>query len=436
MISADVFKARRDRLTRHLNEGSIALIPSASEVVRNSDVHYPFRQNSDFFYLTGFNEPDALAVLVKKEKDAQFILFCRDKDPTREQWDGYRAGVDGAIANYQADKAYSIHDVDKKLPQLMENCQQVYYPLGVNVSFDQRVHQWLNDIRAQARLGKLAPSACVDICELLHEQRLIKSTDEIAVMQKSADISSAAHVRAMKASKPGIFEYELEAEILHEFGKNGARQAAYSSIVGGGDNACILHYICNDQPLKASDLVLIDAGCDYHHYAADITRTFPVSGTFSEPQKAIYEIVLNAQLAAIDLIKPGVKWHEPHELSVRVITQGLIDLGLLEGDLDACIAEGVYKAFYMHRVGHWLGMDVHDVGRYKIDGQWRSLEVGMALTVEPGIYIAKDNLNVEEEWRGIGIRIEDDIVVEADGCRVLTQAAPKTIQAIEALMLS
>lgn len=433
-IDTKEFIQRRKRLMADMGTNTIAIIPSANEIIRNNDVHYPFRQDSDFYYLTGFNEPNAVAVLVPDREHGEYILFCRDRDPARELWDGYRAGAEGACETFKADDAFPITDIDDILPGLIEGKNSVFYAMGRHKEFDSQVMGWINTIRANTRSGSQPPGEFVDLDHLLHDLRLYKSPAEVKVMTEAAEISARAHKRAMQFCSAGKYEYQLEAEILHEFARSGSRLPAYSSIVGGGANACILHYINNSDVLKDGDLVLIDAGCELDYYASDITRTFPVSGKFSPEQKIIYQLVLDAQLAAIAAVKPGNHWNEPHDATVRVITQGLLDIGLLKGDLNTLIKTEAYKVFYMHRAGHWLGMDVHDVGDYKVGGQWRVLEAGMALTVEPGIYIAKDNMDVDAKWRGIGVRIEDDVIVTKDGCLVLTSAAPKTIIDIEKLM--
>ncbi|MEC8427895.1 MAG: aminopeptidase P N-terminal domain-containing protein, partial [Pseudomonadota bacterium] len=382
----------------------------------------------------GFPEPEAVAVLMPGREHGEFVLFCREKDREREIWDGYRAGPDGAIEEYKADDAFPIDDIDDILPGLIEGRERVYYALGKDADFDHQVMNWVNTIRAKVRSGATPPGEFLDLDHFLHDMRLYKSAAEIRIMREAGEISARAHARAMKFCQPGAHEYQLEAEILHEFAMSGARFAAYSTIVGGGDNACVLHYIDNNEKLKNGDLVLIDAGCELNHYAADITRTFPVGGKFSAEQRALYELTLKAQEAALVEIKPGNHWNDPHEASVRVITEGLLELGLLRGELDELIENEDYKEFYMHRIGHWLGMDVHDVGDYKVGGEWRVLEAGMCMTVEPGIYVAPDNLNVEQKWRGIGIRIEDDVLITKDGCEILTAAVPKTVEEIEALM--
>jgi Xaa-Pro aminopeptidase len=428
------FVARRTRLMQMMEPNSIAIIPAAHEILRNNDTHFPFRQDSDFYYLTGFNEPDAVAVLIPGRAHGAFVLFCRDRDPERELWDGYRAGPEGACSDYGADDAFPIDDLDEILPGLLEGRERVYYAMGRDSEFDRHVMEWVNAIRSKVRSGAIPPGEFLDLHHFLHELRLFKSAAEIQLMKQAAEISAKAHRRAMALCKPGMMEYQLEAELLHVFAKNGARFPAYSSIVGGGDNACILHYVENRDMLRDGDLVLIDAGCELDHYASDITRTFPVNGKFSPEQKALYELVLQAQQAAIDVIKPGSHWNEPHDATVKVITEGLVKLGLLKGKVSALIKEMAYRDFYMHRAGHWLGMDVHDVGDYKCGGEWRVLEAGMVLTVEPGIYVSPHNKKVDKKWRGIGIRIEDDVVVTKNGCEIITANAPKTVTEIEAWM--
>lgn len=433
-ISKKEFARRRKNLMSQMEPDSIAIVPAAGEKIRNRDADYPFRQDSDFYYLTGFSEPDAVLVLLPGRKHGQYILFCRDRDPTMELWNGYRAGPEGACIDYGADDAFPISDIDDILPGLLEGRERVYYAMGRHAEFDRKVMQWINVLRSQARNGAHPPGEFLDLDHLLHDLRLYKSAAEIRVMKKAGQISAAAHIRAMQTCKPGLAEYQLEAEIQYEFGRNGARFAAYNSIVGAGDNGCILHYVENKDTIKEGDLVLIDAGCELEHYAADITRTFPANGQFSKEQKALYELVLKAQLAAIKTIKPGNHWNQSHDATVKVITKGLLELGLLKGTVSKLIESEAYKDFYMHRAGHWLGMDVHDVGDYKVGDEWRVLEEGMVMTVEPGIYVSPHNKKVAKKWRGIGIRIEDDVVVTKEGCEVLTKDVPKTVKEIEALM--
>ena len=436
MISSNEFARRRKELMAMIGKDAIAIVPAAPERIRSRDTYYPYRQDSDFHYLCGFPEPEAVLVLIPGRSQGQCVLFCRERDRERETWDGYRAGPEGACDQYGADDAFPITDMDEILPGLLEGKSKVYSAIGKDKEFDQRLMEWVNSIRAKARTGAVPPGEFVDLDHLLHENRLFKKPAELKLMRKAAKISAAAHCRAMRASKPGLAEYQLQAEIEHTFAMEGASFPAYTSIVGGSDNACILHYVENNQTLKDGDLVLIDAGCEYQHYAADITRTFPVNGLFSPEQKAIYELVLKAQLAGIEAAQAGNHWDAPHQATVEVITAGLVELGLLKGSVKKLIADGAYSEFYMHRAGHWLGMDVHDVGDYKIDGEWRLLEPGMVMTIEPGIYIAPDHKKVAKKWRGIGVRIEDDVAITRKGTEVLTSAVPKTVAEIEALMAS
>ncbi|PCK09550.1 MAG: Xaa-Pro aminopeptidase [Alteromonadaceae bacterium] len=430
------FAQRRKSLMAMMEPDSIAIIPSGCEKTRSRDTDFPFRQDNDFYYLSGFDEPEAVIALIPGRKHGEVVFFCREKDKEKEIWDGYRAGPEGACDDYAADDAFPISDIDDILPGLIEGRVRVYYAMGKDSEFDGRVMAWINTIRAKVRSGAIPPGEFLDLDHFLHDMRLFKSDTELRIMAKAAAISAAAHCRAMRVCKPGVYEYQLEAEISHACAMDGGRHAAYNTIVGGGDNACILHYVENSAKLKKGDLVLIDAGCEYQHYASDITRTFPVSGHFNKEQKAIYQIVLDAQEAALTFVKPGNHWNEPHDASVKVIIEGLLALGLLDGDVESVIEDKSYKAFYMHRIGHWLGMDVHDVGDYKVGGEWRVLESGMVMTVEPGIYISPSNKSVDKKWRGIGVRIEDDVAVSDDGYTLLSGDAPKTISEIEALMAS
>jgi len=433
-IPKSEYARRRQTLMARMEPNSIAILPAAPMYIRNRDVEHVYRQDSDFQYLSGFPEPEAVIALIPGREHGEYVLFCRERDPERELWDGLRAGQDGAIAEYGADDAFPIGDIDDILPGLIEGRERVYYAIGTNETFDHQLMEWIKMIRSKARQGAQPPSEFVALDHLLHDMRLYKSANEVKVMRHAAEISARAHVNAMRASRAGLREYHLEAELDYEFRKGGAKMPAYGSIVAAGRNACILHYRENDAALEAGDLVLIDAGCEIDCYASDITRTFPVSGKFSPEQKAIYELVLAANEEAFKYIAPGRHWNEAHEATVRVITAGLVDLGLLEGEVGELIATEAYKSFYMHRAGHWLGLDVHDVGDYKIGGEWRVLEPGMAMTVEPGIYVAADNHDVARKWRGIGVRIEDDVVVTKTGCEILTGGAPKTVAEIEALM--
>jgi Xaa-Pro aminopeptidase len=428
------YARRRKALMEQMVANSIAILPAAAVAIRNRDVEHVYRQDSDFQYLSGFPEPEAVIVLIPGREYGEYVLFCRERNVERELWDGLRAGQDGATRDYGADDAFPIADIDDILPGLIEGRDRVYSSMGSNPEFDRHLMEWINVIRSKAHLGAQPPNEFVALDHLLHDMRLYKSAAEVKVMREAAQISARAHVRAMQASRAGLYEFSLEAELDYEFRKGGAKMPAYGSIVASGRNACILHYQKNDAPLKDGDLVLIDAGCEIDCYASDITRTFPVSGTFSAEQKAIYDVVLRSQEAAFAAIKPGNHWNQAHEATVQVITEGLVALGLLHGAVDELIAAEAYKAFYMHRAGHWLGMDVHDVGEYKVGGEWRVLEAGMTLTVEPGIYVAPDNQNVAKKWRGIGVRIEDDVLVTKKGCEVLTSDVPKTVADIEALM--
>jgi Xaa-Pro aminopeptidase len=430
------YARRRKALMAQMEPNSIAILPAAAVAIRNRDVEHVYRQDSDFQYLSGFPEPEAVIVLIPGREYGEYVLFCRERNPERELWDGLRAGQDGAIRDFGADDAFPIADIDDILPGLIEGRDRVYSSMGSNPEFDRHVMEWINVIRSKAHLGAQPPKEFVALDHLLHDMRLYKSAAEVKVMRHAADISARAHVRAMQASRAGLYEFSLEAELDYEFRKGGAKMPAYGSIVASGRNACILHYQENDAVLKDGDLVLIDAGCEIDCYASDITRTFPVSGKFSAEQKAIYELVLKSQEAAFQAIGPGKHWNQAHEATVHVITQGLVELGLLQGDVGELIANEAYKTFYMHRAGHWLGMDVHDVGDYRVGGEWRVLEPGMALTVEPGIYISPDNQQVAKKWRGIGVRIEDDVVVTKTGCEILTRGAPKSVADIEALMAS
>lgn len=427
-------KLRRKELMAQMEPNSIALLASAPPSVRNGDAEYLYRQNSDFHYLTGFPEEGALLALIPGRKQGEAVLFCQEKDKQKELWTGVLMGPDVACEELLFDDAFPITDIDDILPGLIEGRDRVYYSMGKDAHFDNQVMDWVKVIRGKAKMGAHPPTEFLVLDHLLHELRLIKSPTEIKLMEQAAKISAEGHKRAMAYCKPGIKEFELEAELLYAFTRNGSRAPAYSSIVAAGDNACILHYNENNAEVKEGDLVLIDAACEYEHYASDITRTFPASGKFSIEQKAIYELVLKAQGAAIEAIAPGVPWDAPHKASLKVITQGLVKLGLLKGRPSQLIKSEAYKDFYMHRVGHWIGMDVHDVGDYKIDDHWRLLEPGMVTTIEPGIYISPDNKKVPKKWRGIGVRIEDDVVVTRKGYKILSNGIPKTVKEIESYM--
>jgi Xaa-Pro aminopeptidase len=427
MFNAAIYQTRRARLAAQLGDG-IAIISTAPEATRNRDSHYPYRFDSYFYYLTAFTEPEAVVVIIGGATPRS-LLFCRDKDETREIWDGFRYGPVAAQQTFAFDGAYSIGDLEKQLPELMGNIGKLAYAVGFNPAWDARVLGWLNAVRGKARQGILAPTEIIDVRAMLDEMRLFKDGHEIDTMRRSGQIASDAHRRAMRATQPGRFEYEIEAEVLHHFYAQGAQSPAYTSIVAGGANACVLHYVENRAALKDGDLLLIDAGCELDGYASDITRTFPVNGRFSAAQKDAYEIVLAAQNAAIVSVHTGSPWIAPHTAAVRVLTQGMIDLKLLSGSVDGLIESEAYSRFYMHRTGHWLGLDVHDAGEYKVDGEWRALQPGMTLTVEPGLYIRPADDVPEALWH-IGIRIEDDVLVTEAGCEVLT-SAPKTVAEIE-----
>ncbi len=427
------FAKRRKQLMRMMGRDAIAILPAAPIRKRNAGTEYPYRQDSDFQFLSGFPEPEAVAVLLPHRPEGEYILFVRDRDPTREMWDGLRAGPEGAVARYGGDDAFPFADIDEILPGLLESRSRVYYTMGLHPEFDQRVIGWVNGLRAQAKHGMHTPQEFVALDHLLHDMRLYKSRDEIGVMRRAAAISVTAHQRAMRLSAPGVTEYQLAAEIVHEFHRNQG-VSAYEPIVGGGANACILHYRENAQPLRDGDLVLIDAGCELDCYASDITRTFPVNGRFTPAQRALYEVVLAAQLAAIEQCRPGNHWNDPHDAAVRTITQGLVSLGFLSGKLSKLVKDGAYREWFMHRTGHWLGMDVHDVGDYKVGDAWRVLEPGMALTVEPGIYVAPGSRQAPKEFRGIGIRIEDDVVITRATPDVLTDGLVKDPDQIERFM--
>lgn len=427
------FARRRKNLMQMVGKGGIAILPAAPIRTRSRDVEYRFRQDSDFYYLTGFAEPDAVAVIAPGRDSGEFLLFCRDRDVEKERWDGQRMGTEGAIERYYADDAFPIEDIDDILPGIMESCERVYYTMGLYKDFDARIADWVNSLRSGGNRGLHTPQEFVALDHLLHDMRLYKSRSEISAMRKSAKVAVAAHRRAMQMTRPGLFEYEVEAEFIHEFRRHDARYS-YNPIVAAGGNACTLHYVDNAATLDDGDLLLIDAGCELDYYASDITRTFPVNGRFSPEQRAVYEIVLNAQLAAIEKTRKDNHWNEPHDAAVRVITKGLKKIGLLEGSLPKLIRDGAYREFYMHRTGHWIGMDVHDVGDYKVGDEWRLLESGMVTTVEPGIYIPNSR-KVPKPWRNIGIRIEDDVAVTSNGPDVLTRGLVKEPDDIEALMV-
>lgn len=429
------FANRRSRFLQAIGEDSVAIIASSQEILRNGDSHYPFRQNSDFYYLTGFAEPEAVAVFIPGHAQGEFILFNRVRDPAKEIWDGARAGQQGACEVYGADAAFPFDALDKELPKLLENRRRLYYAIGRDMAFNRRVLTWLASVQAKIRSGINAPKEFLNIEKILHEMRLRKSPYEQELMRTASRVSANAHCRAMQICHPGMYEYELEAEINYRFTKSGCRAPAYNHIIGAGANSCVLHYNDNNAIIADGDMVLIDAGAEYQYYASDITRTFPANGRFTPEQRAVYEAVLNVQMRVIEQIKPGTPWIHLQHTSDRVMTEELVKLGLLVGKVDELLAEQAYHKFYMHRIGHWLGLDVHDAGSYKVDGgAWRLLEPGMAFTVEPGIYIAPGDKKVDKKWWNIGVRIEDDILVTDKGYEVLTAGVPKTVAEIEELM--
>jgi len=435
MIKQKEFAKRRLRLMEIAGEESVIIVRAATQKVRNNDAHYPYRQDSDFLYLSGFSEPDAMMVLLPQDEGGRSIMFCRERDRTREMWDGLMAGTEGAVEQFGFDRAYPISEMEKRLPRLMHGCERVYYDLGKDPDFDQLLIGWMNDFRSKTRKKFLAPDEIIALDHNLHEMRLFKSSTEITAMRKSARIAVTAHERAMQLCRPGMNEAEVHAGLQHTFTRNQC-EASYIPIVAGGANACVLHYISNRDQLNDGDLLLIDAGAEYDGYASDITRTFPVNGKFSGPQRDLYQVVLAAQLKAIDEVRAGNPWEHVHETAVRAATEGMIDLGILKSSLDEALEEEHFKDYYVHNTGHWLGLDVHDVGEYEIDGHSRELEPGMVLTVEPGIYIPETATAVDETWRGMGIRVEDNVVVTRDEADILSSGICKTMDDIEALMAS
>ena len=432
-MKKDEFAKRRRQLMRMMGKDAIAILPAAPVRLRNGDVDYFYRPDSDFYYLTGFAEPEAVAVLLPGRPQGEYVLFVRERDPEREVWDGSRAGPEGVVKSHNADDAFPFQDIDEILPGLLERCSRVFYTMGTHPEFDQRVIGWVNRLRAQTKQGLHTPQEFVALDHPLHELRLFKSRDELAAMRRAAHIACAAHRRALAATAPGRMEYEVMAEILHEFHRNRA-DISYHPIVGSGPNSCVLHYRHNDRQMKDGELLLIDAGCEYQYYASDVTRTLPVGGRYKARQRDVYEIVREAQKAAIARVRAGCHWNDPHDAAVRAITRGLVRIGLLKGQTTKLIKDGAYRRFFMHRTGHWLGMDVHDVGEYKVGEQWRLLEPGMVTTVEPGIYIAPGSKGVGREWWGIGVRIEDDVVVTPGDAEVLSAAMPSDPDEIERLM--
>lgn len=433
-MSQDIFARRRADLLNQLSPQDIVIVPTSAVKPRNGDVEYIFRPDSDFYYLCGFSEPEAVLVISPGREQGEVVMFCRESDELREMWDGRRAGLQGAIDDFGAHDAFPIEDINDILPGLMEEKEKVFTTVGRYPDFDGQLLAWVNKIKeASQRRGKPAPYELVDLNHILHEMRLFKRRDEIALMRKAAKMSAAGHIRAMQTCAPGKYEYQVQAEMECEFRKAGSFYNAYPSIVAAGDNACILHYTENNCVLNDGDLLLIDAGAEYQCYAADISRTFPVNGKFSGEQRTLYEIVLAAQQAAFEKSQPGCSWNEPHEAAVEIISQGLIDEGLLSGSLEEVLETNSYTKYYMHRTGHWLGMDVHDVGDYQVESQWRELEPGMVFTVEPGIYVSAES-EADVRWHNIGIRIEDNILIRKEGHENLTASAPKTIADIEAVM--
>jgi Xaa-Pro aminopeptidase len=428
------FVSRRKKLMSLMGNNAIAIIASAPEQTRSNDTEYPYRQDSDFYYLTGFSEPEAIAVLIPGRAEGEYVLFNRTRDPAKEIWYGRRAGQEGAVARYGVNEAYPIDEFPAKLAELLLDREKICYAIGHDFELDKQITTTINTLRSGVRRGVVAPYEFVNLDQWLHEMRLLKSPAEIELLRKAGAISAQAHIRLMQICKPGMYEYELEAELLHEFFRNGSRAQAYNSIIGGGENACILHYVENDAQLKDGDVVLVDAGCEYQYYASDITRSFPVNGKFTAEQKAIYEIVLAAQQAALDHARPGNTLDGINTIVARVLTEGLVDVGILKGDVSSLVEQKAYFPFYMHRAGHWMGLDVHDMGNYRLNGEWRKLQPGMVHTVEPGIYISATIPNVDKKWHNIGIRIEDDVLITENGHENLTIAAPKKIADIEALM--
>jgi Xaa-Pro aminopeptidase len=437
------YSARRQRLAEQMRArgGGVAIVFTAPEVMRNRDSDYPYRWDSYFHYLTGFPEPEAALVLIVTDARTESVLFCRQKDAERETWDGFRYGPPAALERFGPDRAEAIGDLDAQMSALLADQPAIYYALGSDAALDARVQRWLAAVRAQSRAGVSAPAQAYDVRVLLDEMRLVKDVHELAIMRRAGEISAAAHVRAMRATRPGRYEYEVEAELLHEFRRNGSQFPAYGSIVAGGRNACVLHYRGNDARLEQDQLLLIDAGCELDGYASDITRTFPVGGRFTGGQRALYDIVLASQHAAIAQCRPGKRFSDPHDAAVAVLTQGMIDCGLIQGPLHVAIETGAYRRFYMHRTSHWLGMDVHDCGEYREPGEpasdhgkpWRVLRPGMVLTIEPGIYVRAGD-DVPAHFHDVGIRIEDDAAITGDGCEILTAGVPKAADDIESLM--
>lgn len=414
--------------------GGAAIFPAAPMAIRNNDVEHEYRQDTDFYYLTGFEEPSAVMVLVPDHPEHRFVLFVQPKDREREVWTGWRAGEEGAKRDYGADAAFTIDKLDEELPKLLGKTDRIYYGFGNDPAFDLRVVELMRRFHRERQRSGFGPRAVIDPAELLHEMRLVKTSDDLALLRRAVDISSAGHIEAMRATRPGAYEYEVEAVLRYVFRKQGSPRHGYAPIVAAGANATVLHYTTNNQRIEKGDLLLIDAGAEFGYYTGDITRTFPASGRFTDAQAEIYQLVLDAQLAAINAARAGATFIEPHDRAVRVLVEGMLRLGLLEGEISKLIEEGTYKKFYMHRTSHWLGMDVHDAGPYKVADEWRRLEPGMVLTIEPGLYLAEDLEGIPPRYRGIGVRIEDDVLITTDGNDVLSARVPKTIADIERTM--
>lgn len=433
-IENSEFARRRKQLMEKMGPRSIAVIAAAPEHYRNADADYLYRQDSDFYYLTGFKEPEAIAVFIPGRAQGEYIIFNRVRDPLQETWHGRRAGQEGAVNIYGADEAYPISEFAQKMPEFLLGCERIAYRIGRDPEFDRQLITQINTLHGKVRMGVVVPREFINLEQWLHEMRLIKSPAESAMMRKAAQISARAHQRAMQVCRPGMYEYQLQAELMHEFFNSGSLSPAYNPIVGSGENCCILHYIENNALLKDGDLVLIDAGCEFEYYSSDITRTFPVNGRFSTEQRAVYEVVLEAQLASIAQAKPGNTLDDVHQTSLHILVAGLVKLGILSGKVNELIEQKAYLPFFMHRTGHWLGLDTHDAGLYKKEGQWRKLEPGMAHTIEPGLYIAANTPGVDKKWWNIGVRIEDDVLITSTGCEVLSADAPKTVAEIESVM--
>lgn len=433
-IDKAVFKARRDKVSKQIGVSGILVIGSAKEYWRSVDWTYPYRQTSDFYYLTGLVEPDSVAVLIPGRAEGEFIVFSKPHDPEKELWEGFMVGQEGARRDYGADQAFPIDQLDAMMPGLLANRKQVYFDIGRDIDFDNKIIKWINTLKGMVRAGIHAPKELIDAAKILHEMRMFKDSVEIGLMKKSASIAVSAHARAMQACRPGMFEYEIAAEILYEFIRHGGNSPSFETIVGSGPNSCILHYSDNNKRIDDGDIIVVDAGVEYEYYSSDITRTYPANGKFTPEQKAIYEVVLNAQTEVIAMLKPGVTWMDAHETSERVITEGLVELGLLKGSINELLEKKACKAFYMHRIGHWIGLDNHDVGEYKPNASWRIFEPNMITSVEPGIYIADNHPLADKKWWNIGVRIEDDILLTENGCEVITKGLPKTVEEIEMFM--